>query len=473
MQVSHTSEAPIIVIGAGIAGLACAARLAEAGLDVLVLERHETPGGKIRTVPTLAGPADTGPTVLTMRAVFDDLFATLGESLDAHLTLHKQTVLARHFWPDGGQLDLFDNEDQSAAAIGDFSGRRSEEQFRAFCARTRRLFDGFDAPMMQSARPRQSALVAHVARNPHLIRDMAPTKSLAALLNDSFDDPKLRQLFGRYATYVGGSPYLSPALLSLIWQAEANGVWVVEGGMHKLAQKLEELGRQRGARYRYNAHVARIHTDGERASAVELQDGTQLNAAAIVFNGDPRALATGRLGDACRGVAMSTRRDPRSLSAEVWAFAATPHGPDLAHHNVFFRAVPKPEFDALAQGRHAEAPTLYICAQDRGMGHTPLDLERFEIIANAPALKDAGAPGREFATCHNRVFGTLETFGLTFSPMPDSAALSQPSTYEQHASESILNDHISTSRSRPMAMPGGMSTDSATAVVAQSVSSRS
>ena len=297
--------------------------------------------------------------------------------------------------------------------------------------------------------------------------------------------------------------------------------------MHRLAQVLERLARARGAQFRYGAHVARIAVESGRAKGVVLQDGTQLSASAVLFNGDPRALATGRLGERCRGIARATRSDPRSLSAEVWAFAATPEGPDLAHHNVFFRQDPREEFEALAQGRLTEDPTLYVCAQDRGLGTAPPALERFEIIANAPPLKDAGAPGREFATCHRRVFETLAGFGLSFDPLPGPPALSQPTTFERlfpaslgalygqsphgtmaafrrpvartrikglylagggthpgagvpmatlsarHAAEAILSDRISTLRFRRTAMPGGMSTGSATAVPAPSASSGS
>src|SRR6056297_1444583 len=200
------SGPPVIVVGAGVAGLAAAARLAQAGLPVTVLERHAAPGGKIRALPSRSGPVNTGPTVLTMRHVFDDLFAQLGTRLEDHVTLHKQDVLARHFWPDGSTLDLYADHERSAAAVRDFAGSRGEAQFRRFCARAQTLFDGFNGPMMQSATPSPTRLIAHVARHPHLIRAMAPASSLAGMLRRSFDDPRLAQLFGRYATYVGGAP---------------------------------------------------------------------------------------------------------------------------------------------------------------------------------------------------------------------------------------------------------------------------
>ena len=514
---SSSADTHAIVIGAGIAGLAAAASLAHAGLKVTVLERHSGPGGRMRILPSVAGPIDAGPTVLTMRGVFDDLFADLGARLEDHVTLHRQHRLARHFWPDGSALDLFDNEDQSAEAIQAFSGAQSAKQFRAFSARARRLFDGFDAPMMQAPCPSLPGLALHVATRPWLVPAMAPTRTLAQLLDHSFDDPRLAQLFGRYATYVGGSPYQVPALLSLIWQAEAAGVWAVEGGMHALARALESLGRSKGAEFHYDADVAQIIVENDRAIGVRRADGHTHHAKTVLFNGDPRALATGRLGPDTTCVAPQTKAIPRSLSAQVWAFAATPKGPDLAYHNVFFRGDPKPEFDAIADGRSAPDPTLYICAQDRGTGTPPPSIERFEIIANAAPLTDAKTP-EEFSQCQTRTFRTLANFGLTFDPMPQTTALTTPQDFDtlfpatagslygqsphgttaafqrptartpikglylagggthpgagvpmatlsaRHAAEAILKDQTSTSPSRQTATHGGISTGSATAV---------
>ena len=248
----------VVIVGSGIAGLCAAVRLAHQGLRVLVLERHDTPGGKMRCLPSAAGPVDTGPTVLTLREVFDALFMDLGERLEDHVTLIPQRILARHFWPDGSMLDLYDTENDNAEAIRHFAGSRAAAQFRTFSARARTLFDGFDAPVMQAPAPSLPGLAAHVMRNPRLLRPMAPLSTLADVLDKNFDDPRLAQLFGRYATYVGGSPYRVPGLLALIWQAEAARGWGVQGGMHRLACALRDLCEARGAEFRFGAHVDRI-----------------------------------------------------------------------------------------------------------------------------------------------------------------------------------------------------------------------
>lgn len=100
----------VVVIGAGMGGLASAIRLAHAGCDVTVLEALSGPGGKMRTLPSAAGPVDAGPTVMTLRPIFESLFADVEAGLSDYVTLHRETVLARHWWSDGSTLDLFSDE---------------------------------------------------------------------------------------------------------------------------------------------------------------------------------------------------------------------------------------------------------------------------------------------------------------------------------------------------------------------------
>ncbi len=495
-----------VVIGAGVAGLAMAIRLASMGVRVTLLERHAHIGGKIRTTPSSAGPVDAGPTVLTMRQVFDDLFQTAGARLDDYVKLIPQHILARHFWDDGSQLDLYADAEDSVAAVTQFAGSKAGHEFRAFKNRAAKLFEAFDAPMMRSAEPKLAALTKHVMRNPHLVRHMAPLSSLAGMLKKQFSDPRLRQLFGRYATYVGGVPHLSPAVLALIWHAEASGVWAVKGGMHMLAKALYDLALRLGVQIETGAHVQSIEVQGAAVQSVLLKNGTRLRAPIVVHAGDPRALAAGALGVTVSSVAVETLRAKRSLSARVHSFAAVASGPDLAHHNVFFAHTPNSEFPELVKGRIPSDPTLYLCAQTGANG-----MERFEIIANAPA-DPSQLSEKDLDTWHLMIMKRMKQFGVTFDPMPTPQSVTTPRMFNtlfpetlgalygqsphgmmaafqrptarsgiaglylcgggthpgagvpmatlsaQHAAEAIWKDRISTSPSAQTAMRGGMST---------------
>jgi 1-hydroxycarotenoid 3,4-desaturase len=394
-----------------------------------------------------------------MRHVFDDLFACAGASLNEHVTLIPQDLLARHFWPDGSTLDLYADVEKSIAAIAEFAGPKSAAEFRSFHNRTKTLFDAFDAPMMQAPKPSLAKLVPYVLARPALIPAMAPLSTLAQMLGKQFSDPRLAQLFGRYATYVGGAPHLSPAILSLIWQAEAAGVWVVKGGMHELAQAVATLATLQGAVIETDAHVARITTQDGRATGVTLEDGTRIAADTIVFAGDPRALATGALGPDTAHIAPQTATLPRSFSARVHSFAATPSGPELAHHNVLFDADPLSEFHDLEHGRIPANPSLYICAMDRGQGHAPPTLERFEIISNAPAT-DTTQPPRDLDTWHHQITARMARFGIGFTPTPTAQSITPPQTFARMfpASQGALygqSPHgMTASLKRPTAVSG-------------------
>ena len=412
-----------VVIGAGIGGLCAAIRLALAGKTVVLLETQACPGGKMRALPSVAGPIDAGPTVLTLRAVFDDLFAAAGERLDDHVTLIPQPLLARHWWRDGSRLDLTSDPSQNAAAIAAFAGAQAEAEFHRFDRHSAQLYTAFDAPMMQAARPNLPAIALNALRAPSIWPALMPGATLARHLTRGFSDPRLRQLFGRYATYVGGAPHLSPAVLALIWQAEARGVWTVQGGMHQLACALADLAARCGVTLRYGTAARQILRRSGRVSGVVLSDGSALKCDAVVFNGDPAALLAGLLGNGPQQALPRLAAHPRSLSAWVWSFAATPAPFDLAHHNVFFGSDPALEFGAIAKGQMPDEATLYVCAQDRGQS-LPVTAERFEIIMNAPA-KTSLSP-HEVTECRAKTFPQLARFGLTFDLGPPDSALMTP-----------------------------------------------
>lgn len=424
--------ANVVVIGAGMGGLATAIRLAAAGHPVTLVEAAATPGGKMRALPSVAGPVDAGPTVLTQRRVFDDLFFLCGERLDDHLTLLPQPVLARHWWPDGSSLDLTGDTGTDARAVAAFAGDAEAARFRRFNRLARALLETFEAPVIQASRPDFTAILRGVLQRPRLWPALLPGLSLAGLLRRQFRDPRLVQLFARYATYVGGKPDRSPAVLALIWQSEARGVWAVQGGMHRLAEALAALAQRAGVTLRFGTSVQHLLHAGGRVTGVRLAGGEELTAAAVVHAGDPAALTLGLLGPAGRGAVPARAVGPRSHSAWVWSFAARPEGllaDRLLHHNVFFPADTAREFDPIKSGNMPETPTLYLCAEDRAAGGATGGPERFEIIINAPA--DRADQPEDFALCHARTFQTLRRLGLSFSPEPGPGELTTPMGLER------------------------------------------
>jgi 1-hydroxycarotenoid 3,4-desaturase len=410
----------VVVIGAGVGGLVAAALLAARGLDVVVIEQAAAPGGKLREVTAGSARIDAGPTVFTMRWVFEEIFVAAGTTLDEHLTLTRARVLARHAWADGSRLDLFADRAESADAIGRFAGAAEARGFTAFAARAARIWRTLEGSFIREDRPSVLDLVAKAGARD--LMGISPFTTLDRALAEHFRDPRLRQLFGRYATYCGSSPYDSPATLMLVAHVESEGVWLVEGGMHRLAVVLAALAERLGARHRYGTGVSRIIRRGGRACGVVLADGQEIEADAVICNGDSNAVASGLFGDLGAAV-RQTAASERSLSALTWAVQTVPQGFPLLRHTVFFSDDYRAEFDALKRGRLPGVPTVYICAQDRrDRDGADADVapagapERLLCLVNAPATGDAGKPTEEeIARCEERTLHQLHRCGLTLS----------------------------------------------------------
>lgn len=421
----------MVVIGAGVAGLCAALLLAARGLAVTVCDRAAAPGGKMREVVVDGVPIDAGPTVFTMRWVFEEILAEAGARLADHLTLRPAALLARHAWPDGAVLDLHADRDRTAEAIGAFAGAAAARGFRAFAARARAVFEALDRPFLRAERPGPVGLAARTG--PAGLRRLfgaSPFVTLWQALADHFADPRLVQLFGRYATYCGASPFAAPATLMLIAHVEQEGVWLIEGGMHRLARTLAALAEARGARLRYGCEVAEILVEAGRAAGVRLADGERLPATAVVCAADHAALAAGLFGPAARAAVVEDGAAPRSLSAVSWTLRAEARGFPLIRHTVFFSADYAAEFRALADGRLPPDPTVYVCAQDRDEAAAPAGPERLFVLVNAPPVGDAGRPTpEEIARCQEATFARLARAGLAIAARPEAMVVTTPADF--------------------------------------------
>ena len=408
----------VLIVGAGMAGLTAALDLARQGVRVTVLERAATPGGKMREVQTGGVRLDAGPTVFTMRWVFDALLADAGTTLAEHLTLHKTSILARHAWSETERLDLFADPVQTEDAIGQLAGAAEARGYRAFRDESRQIYRTLEQTFITAPRPSPVSLVRSVAGQGFGgLWSIRPFDTMWSALGRHFRDPRLRQLFGRYATYCGSSPFLAPATLMLVAHVEQEGVWLVEGGMHRLAAALARQAAAQGAVFRYGADVAEVLTRGGRVAGVRLAGGEQIAADTVILNADAAALAGGLLGRAAQR-AIPAPGGQRSLSAVTWAMQAEPVEYPLSRHTVFFSRDYAAEFDAIGRGALPREPTTYVCAQDRDDGGTPAGgPERLLVLVNAPATGDTHPfPPSEVAACADRTFTLLQRCGLHIRP---------------------------------------------------------
>ena len=432
----------VVVIGGGVAGLVSALKLAARGLEVELVERQSHPGGKMRALPAGGTAVDAGPTVFTMRQVFDELAQELGERLADIVTLKPADRLARHAWDgDGGdpakRLDLFGDVARSADAIAAFSGPAEARRYRAFTQEARKIYETLDRPFLRAPKATPFGLMQHAG--PKDLWGIKPFDRLWDALGRHFHDPRLRQLFGRYATYCGSSPFHAPATLMLVAHVEQSGVWLIDGGMHSFAQALADLARRHGVRLHYGREVREIALADNAVSGVRLDDGTEIKADAAVCNADVSALADGRLGRRAAKAAQKTPPEMRSLSAVTWTCLGDAGEFPLLHHNVLFCRDYQQEFaDIFGRRQLPESGTVYICAQDRGDDGTLSQTarqrgsERLFMLVNAPPTGDTDRFDEpEIASCEERHLALLSRCGLDLSIDRSTCTVTTPADFAQ------------------------------------------
>jgi phytoene desaturase len=394
----------VVVVGAGVGGLACAARLAALGHQVTVCEAAVDVGGKLglveHAVPGVGGfRFDTGPSLVTMPQVFRDLFDDTG-GWPADLALEPLDPLARYRFSDGTLLDATSDLDDFCSRLDAVLRPGSGDDWRGFMARAGRIWEASRGPFLESPLDGPRTLARLVTRQPRDVATIAPGRSLRSLGRRHLRDPRLRVFLDRYATYTGSDPRRAPAALAAVpYVEQAFGGWYVPGGLHLLGAAIRDRAVERGARIRLGAKVIRIETTGGRASGVLLEGGERLPADVVVANADA-AHVYGELVDA-PAAARRLSRATSSLSGFVLLLAVRGRTPGLAHHNVLFPADYDAEFDAVfgTQARPVPDPTLYISAPD-DPAVRPDGCEAWFVLVNAPrhgtgtGAVDWRAPGR-------------------------------------------------------------------------------
>jgi len=402
----------IVVVGAGMGGLSAAIRLAAAGRRVIVVEANDQPGGKVQEVRRGDYRWDAGPSVITMRGVLADLFAVAGRNLSDYLTLRRVEPYTRYFYPDGSVLDATANLPDMLTQLQRFGAREVEGYlgFLAYAARLHRIV----APIFIYSDPPHLRRLLQVS--PGDVLQFDGLRTMQQAIESHVRSSQLRQLLGRFATYVGASPYRAPATLNVIAHVELNeGVWYPAGGVYSIVRALTRLAGEMGVEIRCGTAARAITVQGGAVQGVTLADGTHLPASAVVANVDVATVYRDLLD-----AAVTPRRREQLLAVEpscsglILLLGVRGVHPQLAHHNIFFSRDYAREFaDIFERGVPPSEPTIYIAITARSdPADAPADGENWFVLVNAPAL----GPGWDWATqadsyC-DRVLALLAERGL-------------------------------------------------------------
>jgi phytoene desaturase len=387
----------VVVVGAGLGGLACALHLAGAGRQVTVLERADVPGGRAGRLAVDGFEFDTGPTVLTMPDLIDEALGAVGERTADWLTLTALDPAYRAWFPDGSTLDVIADPDRMAAEVARVAGTREAEGYRRFVEYARRLWtwerDDFIGRNLDGPRD---------LLTPNLLRLVATGAfgRLQTRIDRFFRDPRTRRVFSFQAMYAGLAPHRALAIyLVIAYLDSVAGVYYPDGGMHAVPRALAGAAEKHGVRIRYGTEVARVETRGTRATAVVTRDGERVPADVVVLNPDLAAAYDLLPGGGLR------RRLRYSPSCVVLHIGSTQGYSKIAHHNIHFGRSWRRTFDeVIREGRLMTDPSLLVT--------NPGDLSYY-VLAPVPNLQIApldwhGGLAERYA---DELIGVLESRG--------------------------------------------------------------
>jgi phytoene desaturase len=408
----------VIVIGGGLGGLAAAIRLARMGYRPTLVEKNERLGGKMDCWESRGFRFDTGPTLLTMPFVLDDLLRTTGRRLEDHLELVPLDPLCRYVFPDGTRLDASSDPTTMAGRIARLHAGDAEA-YPHFLEHARSIYKAAAEPFLFSGfgSLRPAALLSRLRHLPALLK-LDAFRTLDAAVRSSFQDPRLHQLFNRFATYTGSSPYLAPATLAVIPYIElVTGGWYVRGGMYRVAELLESVARHEGVSIRLGQSVARIEVRTNRATGVHTAGGEFLEADAVVCNADALYATSQLFGDAPPRQVSRYRERGLSTAGFVLLLGLRRQFPELAHHNIFFSRDYREEFASIVErGVPYEDPTVYVSNSSYSdRHHAPAGCSNLFVLVNVPPLNADGRWGGEVPGYRATVLRTLAGHGLNIS----------------------------------------------------------
>ena len=377
-----TRPGDVAIIGGGVGGLACAIRLRAAGHRVTLLERNDVVGGKLALFERDGFSFDIGPSLVTLPHVLDDLFLLAGSSLDEQLDLVRLDPQFRYSWRDGSTLDVPDDHAETAVAFDRFAPAAGA-QWIEFDARGRTIWDISERTFFAGPMSNPISLLQRM-ESPRDLLDIDALRTLRRAARDTFDDDRLRQWVGRYATYSGSSPAHAPATLACIPHIESRfGCWYPMGGLRAIRDALERVALESGVEIRTSCEVRSVTSTPDRVTGVRLADGSYVDASIVVANADARHLYDDLLPD--DAASAKVRRARPSTSGFVLCIGARGKTPDIEHHNVWFSGDSFQEFREIDAGQLATDPTIYGCVSSTtDPSQAPDGDENWFLLVNTP-----------------------------------------------------------------------------------------
>ncbi len=377
----------VIVIGSGIAGIASSIRLACKGYDVTVIEKNSYPGGKLTEFTQSGFRFDAGPSLFTLPKQVDELFELVGENPRDHFNYDQLPVVCHYFWDDGTFLEASGNEFEFA-----------KEVERVLNVPANRVTDYLKKAQFIY----ETTAPVFLHRSLHKWRNFLNSETLKGILASprlgifsnlhyqnvvQLGDPKLVQLFNRYATYNGSDPYQAPAVLQSISHLEfGQGAWFPKGGMSSITNSLVALAKRKGVKFLLNEEVEEIRSEGKRVVGVKTNQN-QYAANWVVCNSD--VVPAYRKLLLKHSAPEKILRQPRSSSALIFYWGINAVFKELNMHNIFFSNDYQEEFSFIFEGNKiSNDPTIYVnITSNFQKEDAPEGCQNWFVMINVPGNK--------------------------------------------------------------------------------------
>jgi phytoene desaturase len=418
-------------------GMTAAARLSRGGHEVVLYEASDQVGGKCRTEWIGKVAFDTGPSLLTLPAVYKDFFQRTGKPMGLVCPIESVDPSFDYRFADGSNLKFSNlSRNKTLESISETFDAESASQWDRIMKRAERMWDVSRGPFIESELKSPISLMKRLT----FMRDMkiiAPWKTLRDHADEILKDQRLRYIMDRYATYSGSDPRKAPAVLSTIaFVEESFGAWHVKGGLGQLTATVYQRALDVGVKFHLSTPVASISTEGKKVTGVVLADGTFVQADVVVANADA-SLVYNKLISGHKRALKKARKNIAIADVSVAGFClllGMRKDPELVlnHHTILFPENYDAEFDAIfTHGKPVEKPTIYICApQDPAMSKDET-LEGWFVLVNAPTHGQFDWNNKEFARNYaNTIIDQIEARGISVRDRLESLTIRTPADLE-------------------------------------------
>ena len=385
MRLNKSKKVVVVVVGAGIGGLATAIRLIVKGYEVEVFESNPYVGGKLSQIKSKGFRFDAGPSLFTMPELVDELFELANKNPRDHFNYLQLDESCRYFYPDGTFLRGYSDIDKFAEESANITGV-NPINVKKHLLKSAYIYDSTAFLFLErSLHKLKSYLSLRVFKSFLKLPFLGIFSTMHAANSKALKNEKMIQLFDRYATYNGSNPYIAPSILNIIPHLEFNkGAYFPKDGMYSIASSLFELAQSLGVKFNLNTKVTKILVEDKKVSGVQIGND-KVFSDYVVCNLDIHFVYNFLLKEQKKPSKILAQE--RSTSALIFYWGVNKSFDNLDLHNIFFSSDYSQEFDCLKQGQDIYSdPTVYVnITSKKNKSDAPQGCENWFVMINVPS----------------------------------------------------------------------------------------